>query len=82
MMKATATLPDGRQLLMIGLSNGNLDTFRAQPLDSMIRIDGRQIGLGIDVLLFSGRTEAEIAHAMSKMIGPHTKVHIDQKLKS
>jgi hypothetical protein len=81
-IKAIASLPDGRKLLVVGLSFVNLDKFRAEPLDSFIRIDGKEIGLGLDVMIFSGKTEAELGHALSGLIGPETKVHIDPKLKS
>jgi hypothetical protein len=81
MIKATATLPDGKTLLMIGLSFGNLDKFRAQPGDTFIRIDGKQMGLPVDVLIFSGETEAQMQTMMAGLIGPGTEVHIDPKLK-
>jgi hypothetical protein len=81
-IKATAMLPDGRRLLMIGLSIDNLDKLRAAPLETMIRIDGREMGLGIDVLVFSGRTEGELGHALTKLTGPGSTVHIDPKLKT
>jgi hypothetical protein len=81
MIKATATQGD-RTLLMIGLSFGNLDKFRAAPGDTYIRIDGKEMGLPVDVLLFSGMTEQEMQAMMARFIGPDTKVHIDPKLKS
>ena len=82
MIKATATLPDGRTVLMIGLSFKNLDKFHAEPGDTYIRIDGKAMGLPVDVLIFSGQTEAHMQAIMAGLIGPHTKVHIDPKLKS
>jgi hypothetical protein len=82
MIKATATLPDGRTLLMIGLSFGNLDKFRRDPGDTYIRIDGKEMGLPLDVLVFSGQTEAHMQTLVQGFIGPDTKVHVDPKLKS
>jgi hypothetical protein len=82
MIKAYGTMPDGRKVLMIGLSFGNLDKFRAAPGDTYITIDGKQMGLPIDVLIFSGETEAHMQEMMAGTIGPMTKVHIDPKLKS
>ena len=82
MIKATATGPDGRELLMIGLSFGNLDKFRAKPGDTFIRIDGEEMGLPLDVLIFSGTTEAHMQEMMGRMIGPETLVHVDERLKS
>jgi hypothetical protein len=82
MIKATLTQPSGRKLLMLGLSFGNLDKFRAEPGDTYIKIDGEAMGLSIDVLIFSGETEAHMQHKMAGGVGPHTQVHIDPKLKS
>ena len=82
MMKASVTLNDGRSLLMIGLSFKNLDKFRAEPGDTFIRIDGKEMELPFDVVIFSGETEAHLAQLMAKSIGPDTKVVIDPRLKS
>jgi hypothetical protein len=79
MIKATATLGD-RQLLMIGLSFGNLGKFLAEPLDTFIKIDGEEMNLPFDVMIFSGKTEADMQGFMASSIGPLTKVHIDPKL--
>jgi hypothetical protein len=81
MIKATAIV-DGRQLLMLGLSFGNLDKLHAEPMDCFIRINGREMNLPIDVMIFSGETEAHMAEMMQKSIGPNTIVHVDPKLKS
>jgi hypothetical protein len=81
MIKATATLND-RQLLMIGLSFGNLNKFYSEPGDTFIKINGKEMDLPIDVLIFSGKTEAHLQELMEKSIGPDTIVHIDPKLKS
>jgi hypothetical protein len=82
MMKAVATGPDGRTIMMIGLSFGNLDRFRKAPGDSFIRVNGKEMGLPLDVLIFSGETEAACAETMREAIGPETRVHIDPRLKS
>jgi hypothetical protein len=81
MIKATATIGD-RTLMVIGLSFKNLEKFRAEPGDTFIRIDGKEMGLPIDVLIFSGETEAHMQTMMARAIGPDTKVHIDPRLKS
>jgi hypothetical protein len=82
MIKATAKGADGRELLVIGLSFKNLDRFRQQPGDTFIRIDGKEMGLPLDVMIFSGETEAHCAETLSGGIGPGTKVHTDDRLKS
>jgi hypothetical protein len=81
MLKATAQL-NGRTVLMLGLSFKNLDKFRAEPGDTFIKIDGTQINLPIDVLLFSGETEAHLTQLIEKGIGPDTIIHTDPKLRS
>lgn len=48
MMKATATGPDGRTIMVIGLSFANLDKFKALPGDTFIKIDGKEMGLPLD----------------------------------
>jgi hypothetical protein len=82
MIKASATQADGRQLLMIGLSFGNLDKFRAEAGDTFIKIDGKVMDLPIDVLIFSGETEAHMQTMFAKAITEKTIVHIDPKLKA
>jgi hypothetical protein len=78
-IKAIGTM-NGREVLMVGLSFGNLDRFRAEPGDTFIKIDGRELGIALDVLIFSGETEAHMAELMK--IGPQTLVHVDPRLKS
>lgn len=72
----------GRKLLLIGLSHANLDRLRADGLNGFIRIDGPVIGISHDIMITAGSTEAEIADALSDMIGPDTKIHVDPRLKS
>jgi hypothetical protein len=82
MIKAIATDGTGRKILMIGLSFGNLDKLRADPGDSFIRIRGQEVGLPVDVMIFSGETEAQLADLMAEGIGPDTKVHVSQRSKN
>jgi hypothetical protein len=73
MIKSTATGPDGRTTLIIGLSFDSLDRFRAQPRHSFIKIDGEQMGLPIDVMIYSGETKAQMAELLR--LEPDTKVN-------
>lgn len=82
MIKATGTGPNGRKLLLIGLSFANLERFRQQPLDTYITIDGREMGLDFDVTLISGETEAAMADLVANALTPDAKVHVDPRLKS
>jgi hypothetical protein len=81
MIKAVCKGPNGNDALFLGLSFGNLDQFRAAPLNSFIRIDGKEIGLPFDVVIFSGHTDAEMTEMMASKIGPDTKVTISERLK-
>jgi hypothetical protein len=75
MIKATVVTQEGKlSLLVIGLSFGNLNKFLKQPGDTYIKINGKEINVDFDVLLFSGRTEAEMETMMKQFIGPNTKV--------
>ena len=80
MIKALTTGEDGRPLVVIGLSFGNLDRFRAAPGDTFIKVDGKEMGLPVDIVIFSGETEAHCAASLP--IGPETKVHIDRSQKN
>jgi hypothetical protein len=82
MIKATMKGQDGRIMLMLGLSFRNLDKFRDEAGDTFIKINGKEMDLPIDVLLFSGETEAHLTDMMKHSIGPDTIVHVDPKLKS
>lgn len=83
MIKAIATDgTTGRKILMIGLSFGNLDKFRAEPGDTFIRIRGQEVGLPVDVIIFSGETEAQLADLMAEGFGPDTQVHVSQRSKN
>lgn len=82
MIKASVKAQDGRDLLVLGLSFGNLQRFREQPRDTFIKIDGRELGLAIDVVIFSCETEAKGAEIIQDWIGASTKVTVDPKLKS
>lgn len=66
MIKFTATTPDNRKLLGLGLSHVNLDRLRDnQP----IRFKGEAVGLdGVDVLIFAGKTEESMAKELDPAI--------------
>jgi hypothetical protein len=81
MIKAMA-VRDGRKTLMIGLSFGNLDKFRAEPLDTYITIKGEDVGLPHDVMIFSGRTEEDMADVIIPYLGPDVKVHVSTRKKN
>lgn len=82
MIKAVIRDKDGSKTLYVGLSFGNLDKFRADPLDSYIRIEGSELDLPIDLMIFSGKTEAEMLEFMQGGLGPETKFTISKRSKN
>jgi hypothetical protein len=82
MIKASAKGRDGRAILVIGLSFGNLDKFRAEPGETYIKIDGREMGMSSDVMIFSGATEADCAETIKGFVGPKTKTTVSGRLKN
>lgn len=80
MIKAMATGPDGKKLLVLGLSFANLEKFRAGPGDTYIKISGTEVGLPVDIMIISGRTEADLASMVP--IGPDTVVITSDRLKN
>jgi hypothetical protein len=65
MIKAILEL-DGRPTLLIGLSFGNLDRFRAEPGSTHIRISSDQVGTSHDIIIFSGKTEDEMVQLLAQ----------------
>lgn len=55
-----------RGVLMLGLSFGNLDKFRSDPLDTFIKVEGAQFGMPHDIIIFSGETEADIEQLLRR----------------
>ena len=82
MMKATATTKDGRKILILGLSHGNLDELRSDGLKGAIIVDGAEMALPIDVIVTCGATEAEMFEAFSSAFGEQTTIRVSEKLKS
>lgn len=68
--------------ILIGLSHANLDKLRADGTKGYIRVAGADIASPIDIIITAAPTEAHLLEAMSDMIGPDTKVRIDERLKS
>lgn len=60
MLKSVGTV-NGKRTVILGLSFGNLQKFRDEPGDTYIHVDGDEIGVDFDILIMSGRTEADLA---------------------
>jgi hypothetical protein len=80
MIKARGT-SNGRDTVFIGLSFGNLDRFRAQPMDTFIKIDGSEMDLPYDIMIFSGETETQMGDWMTESLSPGAVVHISKRSK-
>lgn len=74
MITATATGPDGKRILMLGITRENIKRLIAgQP----IRVGAESHpGFPEDVMvaIFFGETERDITEALKGLIGPDTKV--------
>jgi hypothetical protein len=76
MVKAKATLADGRTLLVLGISEANVERLKAgDPIyfdAAQLRIaPGEPLG---HVTVFYGKDEAELARTIRTLIGPATEV--------
>lgn len=81
MMKIKARVGD-RALIVLGLSHANLDRLRADGLNGCIKVDGKQLGIDVDIWITAASTEAEMVETFGGVIGPETTVRIDKRLKS
>jgi hypothetical protein len=76
MVKAQATMADGRVLIVMGISQGNVDRLQnGEPIyfnPAALKIaPGTEIGA---ITLFYGRDDAELARTLRTLIGPQTDV--------
>jgi hypothetical protein len=76
MVKATAKMADGRVLIVLGISGGNVDRLKkGDPIyfdPAALRIaPGTTIG---GITLFYGADEAELTRTLRTLIGPQTEV--------
>lgn len=82
MMKIRATVPRlGGDVLILGLSHGNLDRLRADGLTGYIRVEGNELGLPVDILITAAPTERDMMKAFADGVHDGTKVHIDKRFK-
>jgi hypothetical protein len=81
MMKIKARIGD-RELLVLGLSHANLDRLRADGLGGKIVIDGKELGLDVDIWITAAADEGVMLRSFQDGITAGTKLHIDKRLKS
>lgn len=79
MVKAMARLSDGRVLLVLGISDGNIARLKqGEPIyfdGAAVKLEPHEI-LGAAVTLFYGKDEAELGRTLKTLISPETEVHI------
>ncbi len=76
MVKAMATMADGRVLIVMGISQGNVDRLKhGEPIyfdPAALRIPpGTEIG---GITLFYGKDDAELVRTLRTLIGASTEV--------
>jgi hypothetical protein len=73
MLKGIAEEKDGRKVVLIGLSRKNLEILMAEMLDTHIRVSGKEMGIPMDILIFSGETEEVMSLMMTQK---NTKMYL------
>lgn len=77
MVKAMARLSDGRVLLVLGISDGNIARLKnGEPIyfdGAAVKLEPHEV-LGAAVTLFYGKDEAELGRTLKTLIGPETNV--------
>jgi hypothetical protein len=71
MIKFTGSSDDGRVLVGLGLSEGNLQMMRK---GNPIHIFGAEMNSPVDIIIFWGATDQALAEAMKPYIGPETVI--------
>lgn len=77
MLKASAESRDGRNLVVLGLSQNNVDRLVA---GEPILMDLAEFGADTRLLIFAGSTEEQMTEEFRSMLGPSTQVEMDPRL--
>jgi len=79
MIKAKGQMADAngvsKEVLILGLSFGNLRRLHSQPLETFIRIEGSEINIPFDIVICSGKTEADLYKALKPALTTDAKIH-------
>jgi len=71
MIKATMRTKEGKDILLLGLSGENVRRLKdGKP----IHINGSEMGLGNDIVIMYGETEAHLYKELQPMVGAETDV--------
>ncbi len=69
-----------KKIFMIGLCMEELAILRNKPLRAITKIDGKNLGVAVDIMIFSGATEMEMAEHFADVVGPNTKYTVSPRL--
>src|SRR5215471_1550737 len=64
----------GKNVFMVGLDDEQLDRLRREPGKCLVTLDNAVYRIGFNLMIFSGETEASMAHEVNELIGPNTRV--------
>ena len=74
MIKFTAAAENGRTLVGLGISAGNVECLKqGKPIH--VHFEELRLPYKIDLMVFFGETEQAMEKAVSEFIGPQTVVH-------
>lgn len=77
MIKMMATGKDGRKIVLLGITDGNIQRLRE---GKPIHIHGEEMGLGpMEIWIITGKDEATLTEQLAPLIGPETRVRDMQK---
>lgn len=72
MIKAKGTM-DGREVLILGLSDDNLNSLRTR---NPLVVNGDEINIPFDMIIFSQATEQVMADTLSGFLAPGATIHV------
>jgi hypothetical protein len=77
MLKMVGEARGGRKLVILGLSHMNLQRLKQ---GKPIHFPGEDVALaGVEVMIFSGKTEQSMARDLADLVGPGTQTKIDPR---
>jgi len=78
MIKFTATRENGRTMVGLGISEGNVERLRqGKPIH--LHLEELNLPYKIDLMIMYGETEQALADSLKEFIGPQTIINRDNK---
>lgn len=72
---------NGRDIFMIGFDDDDLTLLRQHPGQAIITCEASKYRNPCDILIVSGETEAHMTEQFAELIGPGTRIRMDDRLK-